>query len=80
MKKFIAFLLVLTWILCMGGCKETMETESTEPSFTEGILDGGADIAVDAETNHNQTAQDDNSDVLHGVLDGGADITLDATP
>ena len=48
MKKLIAFVLVSASILCMYGCEKTNEAEPTDISITEGILDGGADIGVDA--------------------------------
>ena len=48
MKKFVAFVLVSVCILCMCGCKKTNEAEPTDSTITEGILDGGADIGVDA--------------------------------
>ena len=48
MKKLIAFVIVSACILCMYGCEKTSEAEPTDISITEGILDGGADIGVDA--------------------------------
>lgn len=48
MKKLIAFVIVSACILCMYGCEKTNEAEPTDISITEGILDGGADIGVDA--------------------------------
>ena len=62
MKKLIAFVLVSALILCMYGCEKTKEAEPTDISITEadisiteadisiteGMLDGGADIGVDA--------------------------------
>lgn len=80
MKKLAAFLLALVCILSMAGCRDQGETQSTEPSFTDGILDGGFDIGVDADTDDGPAAQDDNNEILGGVLDGGADIGVDAKP
>ena len=48
MKKWMAFVLVSACLLCMYGCRKTNEPEPTDFSITEGILDGGADIGVDA--------------------------------
>lgn len=80
MKKIAALILALMCILSMTGCKATDDSQSTEPSFTEGILDGGFDIGVDADTNDGPAALDDNNEILGGVLDGGADIGVDAKP
>jgi len=56
MKKLTALLLALCMILAFAGCAKTEEAPATEapvetaPAATEeGILDGGADIAVEAE-------------------------------
>lgn len=80
MKKFVAFVLVLVCILCMCGCKKTNEAEPTDSILMEGILDGGADIAVDSEAEYDQAAQGITDEILNGTLDGGADIALDAEP
>ena len=66
MKKLIAMLLALTMVLAFAGCAKTEapettaapETEAvvdTAPAATEeGVLDGGADIAVDAVLTHEE--------------------------
>ena len=55
MKNLIAFVLVLACLLCMYGCRKTNKAAPTDFSVTEGILDvtegmldGGADIGIDA--------------------------------
>ena len=56
MKKIIAMLLVLSMVLAFAGCAKTetapettVAPEDTAPAAAEeGILDGGADIAVEA--------------------------------
>ena len=62
MKKFIAILLALTMVLAFAACAKTetapettaapateaAPVDTTPASAEEGILDGGADIAVDA--------------------------------
>lgn len=48
MKKLIAFVLVSACLLCMYGCKKPKGAEPTDLPITEGILDGGADIGIDA--------------------------------
>ena len=48
MKKLIAFVLVSACLLCMYGCKKPKGAEPTDLPVTEGILDGGADIGIDA--------------------------------
>ena len=58
--------------------QKTNEAEPTDSTITEGILDGGADIAVDSETEYDQAAQGITDEILNGTLDGGADIALDA--
>ena len=66
MKKIIAMLLVLSMVMAFAGCAKTEapattaapETEAaveTAPAATEeGVLDGGADIAVDAVLTHEE--------------------------
>jgi hypothetical protein len=80
MKKLTVLILVLACILSMVGCRDTEESQSTEPSFTDGILDGGFDIGVDADTDDGLANQDGNNEILGGILDGGADIGVDAKP
>lgn len=80
MKKLTVLILVLVCILSMVGCRDTEESQSTEPSFTDGILDGGFDIGVDADTDDGLANQDGNNEILGGILDGGADIGVDAKP
>ena len=48
MKRLIAFVLVSACLLCMYGCKKPKGAEPTDLPITEGILDGGADIGIDA--------------------------------
>lgn len=43
----------------------------------EGILDGGTDIGLDAES---EPQNDSNDTIFNGILDGGAEIGLDAAP
>ena len=78
MKKLIALVLVSACILCIYGCKRTNEAEPTDSTITEGILDGGTDIALDSETKNEESAQGITDEILNGTLDGGADIALDA--
>ena len=67
MRKLISILLVLVMVLSLTvPALATGDTTAT----TEGVLDGGADITVDAET--------DATPDTEGMLDGGADITVDA--
>lgn len=47
----------------------------TSSDHFQGILDGGADITVDADSDKAQGATDE---ILKGILDGGANIALDA--
>lgn len=48
MKKLIAFVLVSACLLCMYGCIKPKGAEPMDLPITEGILDGGADIGIDA--------------------------------
>ena len=48
MKKLIAFVLVSACLLCLYGCKKPKGAEPTDLPITEGILDGGAEIGIDA--------------------------------
>ena len=66
MKKIIAMLLVLSMVLAFAGCAKTEAPETTAAPETEavvdtapaaaeeGILDGGADIAVAAAMTHEE--------------------------
>ena len=67
MKKLIAMLLVLTMVLSFAACAKTEAPATEAPAATEaavaetepaaaeeGILDGGADIAVDAVLTHEE--------------------------
>ena len=78
MKKLIAFVLISACILCMYGCEKPNEVKPTEASITEGMLDGGADIALDA----NMKPEDNTTgpEIMNGILDGGADIGVDVKP
>lgn len=49
----------------------------TSADYFQGILDGGADIAVDAESDKAPGASDE---ILKGILDGGANIAIDSAP
>ena len=49
----------------------------TSSDHFQGILDGGADIAVDADSDKTPAATDE---ILNGILDGGANIALNAAP
>lgn len=49
----------------------------TSSGYFQGILDGGADITVDADPDNDQNVTDE---ILSGTLDGGADIAVDALP
>ena len=51
MKKLIAMLLVLSMVLAFAGCAKT---ETAPASAEEGVLDGGADIAVVAPMTHDE--------------------------
>lgn len=67
MRKVISTLLVLVMVLSLTvPAFATGNTTAT----TEGVLDGGADIGVEAET--------EATGATEGVLDGGADIGVDA--
>lgn len=67
MRKLISILLVLVMVLSLTvPALATGDTTAT----TEGMLDGGADIGVEAET--------ESTGATEGVLDGGADIGVDA--
>ena len=66
MKKFIAMLLALAMVMAFAGCAKTEAPETTAAPETEavvetapaaaeeGVLDGGADIAVDAVLTHEE--------------------------
>jgi len=67
MKKLIAMLLALTMVLAFAGCAKTEEApattaapateapvDTTPASPEEGVLDGGADIAVAAPMTHEE--------------------------
>ena len=49
----------------------------TSSGYFQGILDGGADITVDADPDNEQGVVEE---ILNGTLDGGADIAIDALP
>lgn len=48
MRKLMAIVFLSACIVCMFGCKMPNEAEVTDFSITEGVLDGGADIGIDA--------------------------------
>ena len=84
MKKFIAMLLALAMVMAFAGCAKTEAPETTAAPETEavvdtapaaaeeGILDGGADIAVVAPMTHEEymAAELDSAVVIETYVQG----------